>query len=84
MFDNNDCEIKSQIIPQCTSAKVRRKALSEPGMSLHFLNQLLEYGKALEQAASIEKQEIKTLQQKIQTGRRNWNDQIGGPWSIPD
>lgn len=48
-FTDADREIKSQIIQQCSSSKLRRKALSEPKISLQ---QLLEYGKAMEQAES--------------------------------
>ena len=42
-----DREIKSQIIQQCSSSKLQHKGLNEPKLNLQ---QLLEYGKATEQA----------------------------------
>ena len=44
-FADADREIKSQIIQLCSSSKLRRKALSDPGITLHTL---LDYGKTLE------------------------------------
>ena len=46
-FTDADREIKSQVIQEFSSSKLRQKALSDPSISLH---QLLDYGKAMEQA----------------------------------
>ncbi|XP_028413864.1 uncharacterized protein K02A2.6-like [Dendronephthya gigantea] len=56
-FTDPDREIKSQLIQQCISSKLRRKALSEPEIALQSL---LDYGKTLEltetQVADLESQ----------------------------
>ena len=44
-FADTDREIKSQIVQLCSSTKLRRKALSDPSISLQAL---LDYGKTLE------------------------------------
>ncbi|KAK0144485.1 hypothetical protein N1851_017146 [Merluccius polli] len=54
-FADVEKEIKAQLIQSCSSTRLRRKALREPGTSL---NDLLEYGRAMElseqQAAGME------------------------------
>ena len=44
-FTNVDNEIKSHIIQTCTSTRLRRKALTEPHLTL---NQLIDIGRAME------------------------------------
>jgi len=44
-FTNVDNEIKSHIIQTCTSTRLRRKALTEPQLTL---NQLIDIGRAME------------------------------------
>ena len=58
-FADIDREIKAQLIQCCSSTRLRRRALREPGTSL---NDLLEYGRALElseqQAAGMEESAV--------------------------
>uniref|UniRef100_H3A6Z3 Gypsy retrotransposon integrase-like protein 1 n=1 Tax=Latimeria chalumnae TaxID=7897 RepID=H3A6Z3_LATCH len=57
-FMDIDRKIKSQIVQTCLSAKLRRRALGDPGITL---TQLIEIGKAMEvseaQASSIEREQ---------------------------
>jgi hypothetical protein len=46
-FANTDTEIKSHIIQTCTSSRLRRRALSEPNLTLQ---QLLDIGRSMEAA----------------------------------
>ena len=72
-FENDDREIKTQIVQNCTSHKLRTKALERPELSL---SQLLDIGKAMElsklQAANIEdKQEALKVSKVISNRGRN-------------
>uniref|UniRef100_H2ZZ81 Gypsy retrotransposon integrase-like protein 1 n=1 Tax=Latimeria chalumnae TaxID=7897 RepID=H2ZZ81_LATCH len=73
-FTDVDREIKSQIVQTCLSAKLRRRALGDPGITL---TQLIEIGKAMEvseaQASSTEwKQHIIN---KVSRGKKDNNRQ---------
>ena len=68
-FENTDREIKTQIVQNCLSHKLRMKALQNPDLTL---TQLLDAGKAMEmsksQADNIEgKQDVNKLSKKHNT-----------------
>jgi hypothetical protein len=78
-FAENDREIKTQIVQNCLSDKLRMKALQNPELTL---TQLLDAGKAMEmsksQAETIEeKQTINKLSRKY-TRRASKQNQNGG------
>ena len=78
-FADNDREIKTQIVQNCLSHKLRMKALQNPELTL---TQLLDAGKAMEmsksQAETIEeKQNINKLSRKY-TRRASKQNQNGG------
>ena len=83
-FTNTDREIKSQIIQNCQSTKLRRKALTD---STIMLQALLNLGKTMEltdsQAASLEKQQREVVRKVNSTvrgrtnGTRQWNSGKG-------
>lgn len=58
-FSNVDCEIKAQLIQNCTSSRLRRKALREPDLTVEAL---LDHGRTLkiseQQAAGIEQNAV--------------------------
>jgi hypothetical protein len=78
-FADNDREIKTQIVQNCLSHKLRMKALQNPELSI---TQLLDAGKVMEmsksQAETIEeKQSINNLSRKY-TRRASKQNQNGG------
>lgn len=77
-FANTDREIKTQIVQNCTSHKLRTKALERSELTL---TQLLDIGKAMElsksQAASIEdKHDVNKLSRN--SGNRSQNNRFRG------
>ena len=79
-FENTDREIKTQIVQNCLSHKLRMKALQNPDLTL---NQLLDAGKAMEmsksQADNIEgKQEVNKLSKKHNTRPISKQNKDGG------
>ena len=69
-FADTDREIKTQLIQGCTSSRLRRKALSDPAMTL---NQMVEQGRAAElselQATGIEKEFQQMSVNKVSTDK---------------
>uniref|UniRef100_H2ZXD0 Gypsy retrotransposon integrase-like protein 1 n=1 Tax=Latimeria chalumnae TaxID=7897 RepID=H2ZXD0_LATCH len=73
-FTDVDREIKSQIVQTCLSAKLHRRALGDPGVTL---TQLIEIGKAMgvseAQASSIEREQY--IINKMSQGKKGDNRQ---------
>ena len=79
-FTDTDCEIKSQIIQNCPSTKLRRKALTNSTITLQAL---LDLGKTMEltdsQSASLEKQQREEVRKvnSAEQGKRSLKCRTG-------
>lgn len=79
-FADVNKEIKAQLIQSCSSSRLRRRVLSEPGTSLH---DLLAYGRGMElseqQAAGME-ENAASVNAMHQKGRAATSQRAGKLW----